>query len=95
MKRNITIITCVLLVGTASLLVGKHVGINNNMSDMLLLNTEAIALGEGTLSGPSWTDVCGSYNPKTGERCEEWFTWCAGTDIEDQCTQILCPDHQK
>ena len=65
------------------------------LSDVALANIEAIALGEGTLSGPSWTDVCGSYNPKTGERCEEWFTWCAGTDIEDQCTQILCPDHQK
>lgn len=96
MKRNITIITCVLLVCAASLLMGNHFGINNNkMSDIMLLNAEAIARGEGTLSGPSWTDVCGSYNPKTGERCEEWFTWCGGTDIDDPCSQTLCPDHQK
>lgn len=95
MKRNMTIIAYVLLVGAASLSVGKHIGTNNNMSDRLLLNTEAIASGEGTLSGPWWTDVCGSYNPKTGERCQEWFTWCAGIDVEEPCTQELCPDHQK
>ena len=94
MKRNLTIITCIILLAATSLLIGKYLG-NNKMSDIMLLNIEAIARGEGTLTGPSWTDVCGSYNPKTGERCEEWFTWCGATDIADPCTQTLCPDHQK
>ena len=73
------------------------IGINsaeNRISDLMLINAEALANGEGSGKGPSWEGTCDYTDPKTGYVCSSDITFCLAY-TQESCTQKTCSDHQK